>query len=61
MAMGVDELLGQHEVVIKPVGSHLDSLPGVAGATELGEGRAALVLDLPSLAGAATMAQAEAP
>jgi len=49
LAMGVDELLGQHEVVIKPVGSLLDGLPGLSGATEMGGGRAALVLDLASL------------
>ncbi|MCZ6832375.1 MAG: chemotaxis protein CheA [Acidobacteria bacterium] len=54
LAMGVDELLGQHEVVIKPVGSLLDGLPGISGATEMGGGRAALVLDLPSLAAAPT-------
>jgi two-component system chemotaxis sensor kinase CheA len=48
----VDELLGQHEIVIKPVGRLLDSVPGVAGTTELGAGRAALVLDMPSLAAA---------
>jgi two-component system chemotaxis sensor kinase CheA len=52
LAMGVDELMGQHEIVIKPVGRMLDNLPGVAGATELGAGRAALVLDMSSLAAA---------
>ena len=52
MAMGVDELMGQHEIVIKPVGRILDAVPGVAGATELGAGRAALVLDMSSLAAA---------
>jgi len=35
--------------VIKPVGSLLDGLPGLSGATEMGGGRAALVLDLASL------------
>jgi chemotaxis protein histidine kinase CheA len=38
--------------VIKPVGRMLDNVPGVAGATELGAGRAALVLDMSSLAAA---------
>jgi two-component system chemotaxis sensor kinase CheA len=53
LAMGVDELLGQHEIVIKPVGQLLEGLAGISGATEMGGGRAALVLDLPSLAAAA--------
>ncbi len=49
MGLAVDELMGHHEVVIKPVCSLLERVPGVAGATELGAGRAALVLDLASL------------
>ncbi|MCA9689987.1 MAG: chemotaxis protein CheA [Myxococcales bacterium] len=42
----VDELLGQQDVVIKPLGSALRSVPGIAGATELGANRTVLLLDV---------------
>jgi two-component system chemotaxis sensor kinase CheA len=45
----VDQLLGQEEVVIKPLGALLHGLPGLAGATITGDGRIALILDVPSL------------
>lgn len=41
----VDELLGQEETVIKPLGSYLRRVPGVAGATISGDGRVRLILD----------------
>ena len=39
----------QHEVVIKTIGERLKSIPGVAGATEIGEGEIVLVVDVASL------------
>jgi two-component system chemotaxis sensor kinase CheA len=48
--LGVDGFLGQQEVVIKPVGRRLSDLPGVAGATDLGDATAVLVLDPEGLA-----------
>ncbi len=45
----VDQLIGQEEVVIKPLSMYLQGLAGVAGATITGDGRIALVLDVPSL------------
>jgi two-component system chemotaxis sensor kinase CheA len=45
----VDELLGQEEVVIKPLGVFLQGLPGFAGATITGDGRIALIVDVPGL------------
>ncbi len=45
----VDHLLGQEEVVIKPLGTMLTDTPGFAGATITGDGSIALVLDMPSL------------
>ena len=45
----VDQLVGQEEVVIKPLGSGLHGLPGFAGATITGDGGIALILDIPSL------------
>ena len=45
----VDSVIGQEEVVIKPLGEILYGLPGFAGATITGDGHIALILDLPSL------------
>ena len=41
----VDRLLGLREIVVHPVVDPLVALPGVGGATELGDGRVALILD----------------
>jgi len=45
----VDYLIGQEEVVIKPLGSMLQGLKGMAGATITGDGKIALILDIPGL------------
>ena len=45
----VDQLLGQEEVVIKPLGALLHGTLGLAGATITGDGRMALILDVPGL------------
>ena len=45
----VDEVLGQQEVVIKTVGTMIKSIKGFAGATILGDGRVALILDVATL------------
>lgn len=45
----VNRVVGQEEVVIKPLGMLLHGLPGFAGATITGDGRIALILDVPSL------------
>ncbi|MCC0312981.1 chemotaxis protein CheA [Pseudomonas aeruginosa] len=45
----VDQLVGQEEVVIKPLGKMLQGTPGMAGATITGDGRIALNLDVPSM------------
>lgn len=42
----VDELLGQQQVVVKSLEANYDSVPGIAGATILGSGRVALILDV---------------
>ena len=44
-ALSVDSLNGEMEVVIKPLGSLLKDIPGVSGASILGDGRVALVVD----------------
>jgi len=45
----VDSLVGQEEVVIKPLGKSLHGTPGMAGATITSDGKIALILDIPSL------------
>ena len=47
----VDQLVGQEEVVIKPLGKMLHGTAGMAGATITGDGRIALILDIPSMLG----------
>lgn len=45
----VDDLVGQEEVVIKPLGAMLQGLEGMAGATITGDGKIALIIDVPGL------------
>ena len=45
----VDELLGQHQVVVKNLETNYRKVPGVAGATILGDGRVALIVDCGAL------------
>jgi len=45
----VNELIGQEEVVIKPLGTMLQGTDGLAGATITGDGQIALIVDIPSL------------
>ena len=45
----VDRMLGRHEVVVRPVDDVLLKVPGIAGSTDLGDGRPTLVLDLYAL------------
>ncbi|PCH61335.1 MAG: chemotaxis protein CheA [Gammaproteobacteria bacterium] len=45
----VDQLVGQEEVVIKPLGAFLRGTKGLSGATITGNGQIALILDVPGL------------
>ena len=45
----VDQLIGQEEVVIKALGAKLQGLEGLSGATITGDGKIALILDVPGL------------
>jgi two-component system chemotaxis sensor kinase CheA len=45
----VDELLGQHQVVIKSLETNYKKVDGTSGATILGDGSVALILDIPGL------------
>jgi len=48
-ALFVDELLGQHQVVIKSLESNYRKVTGISGATIMGDGRVAMILDVPAL------------
>jgi chemotaxis protein histidine kinase CheA len=45
----VDELLGQQQIVIKSLETNFRRMNGLSGATILGDGRVALILDVPGL------------
>jgi two-component system chemotaxis sensor kinase CheA len=49
VALMVDELLGQHQVVVKNLESNYRKVPGVSGATILGDGKVALIIDVASM------------
>jgi len=54
LAFAVDRMLGRHEVVVRPIEDILARVPGVAGATDLGDGRPTLLLDLVELGASIT-------
>ncbi len=45
----VDQLIGKQEIVVKSLGSLLGGVPGLSGCTIMGDGRIALIVDIPSL------------
>ncbi len=51
VALAVDVLVGQEEVVLKALSRPLDQVPGLAGVTILGTGRPVFILDVPRLLG----------
>ncbi len=51
----VDDLLGQQQVVIKSLEANYGHVDGVSGATILGDGCVALILDVPGIIRAASM------
>ncbi|MET0285638.1 MAG: chemotaxis protein CheW [Polyangiales bacterium] len=53
-AFSVDHMLGQQEVVVRPLEDPLVRVPGVTGSTDLGDGRPTLVLDLWALSRSAS-------
>lgn len=50
-ALFVDALLGQHQVVIKSLEANYRRVTGISGATIMGDGRVALILDVSAIAG----------
>ncbi|MDO6474458.1 chemotaxis protein CheW [Alteromonas sp. 1_MG-2023] len=49
-AIQVDSLLGQQQVVIKSLEQHYRKVPGISGATIMGDGRVAMILDADAIA-----------
>jgi len=48
-AIRIDEVLGSREIVVKPVGPQVSSVPGILGATIMGDGSVLIILDLAPL------------
>jgi two-component system, chemotaxis family, sensor kinase CheA len=55
--LAVDEIVDSEEIVVKPLGRHIKTSTCLAGATILGDGRVALILDAAGIAGAAELAE----
>lgn len=49
LGLGVDELFGEVQAVVKRLGHTFQDAPGISGATILGDGTVALILDIPAL------------
>jgi len=58
LALEVDELLGQQQVVVKNIEANYRRVQGISGATILGDGRVALIVDVGGLQQAQRVAQA---
>src|SRR4249920_2173912 len=48
-AICIDQVLGSREIVVKPVGPQVSSVPGIFGATIMGDGRVVIILDVAPL------------
>src|SRR5690606_7715362 len=48
-AVAVDQVLGNREIVVKPVGPQIASIPGIYGATITGDGSVVVILDIAPL------------
>jgi two-component system chemotaxis sensor kinase CheA len=61
VALVVDRILGQRQVVVRTMGDALLKVEGISGATDLGDGRVVLIIDAPVLARSARGARQRAP
>ncbi len=48
-AVAIDQVVGNREIVVKPVGLQISSVPGIYGATITGDGRVVVILDVAPL------------
>jgi two-component system chemotaxis sensor kinase CheA len=49
VGLAVDRVIGEEEVVIKSIAENFANVPGIAGASILGDGRISLILDIAGL------------
>src|SRR5690606_12600469 len=49
VAVAVDQIMGNREIVVKPVGPQVASVPGIFGATIMGDGSVVVILDVAPL------------
>lgn len=49
VGVAVDRIIGQSEIVIRAINDPLAKVPGISGATELGDGRVVLILDVAAI------------
>jgi len=56
VALTVDELIGQRQIVLKSLEANFHKIDGISGATILGDGQVALILDVPALIDQRSMA-----
>ena len=49
VGLAVDRVIGEEDVVIKSIAENYKNVPGIAGASILGDGRVSLILDIPAL------------
>ena len=49
IGLAVDRVIGEEDAVIKPIADNYKNVPGIAGASILGDGRVSLILDVPAL------------
>lgn len=54
-----DQVIGSHQTVIKPLGRLYKDIPGISGATILGDGSVALILDIQRLSGEVVQSERE--
>ena len=45
LCLFVDKLIGEQEIVVKPIPSYIKKVKGLSGCTQLGDGSIALILD----------------
>ena len=57
----VDRVLGEEDIVIKSLAENFRNVPGIAGASILGDGRVSLILDLAALIDMAAKKSAAVP
>jgi two-component system chemotaxis sensor kinase CheA len=57
VGLTVDRIIGQQEIVVKSLSPLIGPTPGLSGATILGDGRIALIVDVPGLVNTALRAQ----